>query len=89
MQLIDSEKVTFTSLDAGEVFMGGRYHSLIPIAQEIAAGGLQHNYAVAVIKKNTMKDVTSLRDLRNKKACFAGVGTLAGWTLPIYTVSFY
>jgi len=43
-------------------------------------------YAVAVIKKGTLRDVQTLQDLRGKKACFAGVGTLAGWVIPIYKV---
>lgn len=87
MILLDEEKVTLTSLDAGEVFVGGRYHSLIPIAQEVSQTGLTSHYAVAVVKKNTLADVTSLRDLRGKKACFANVGTLAGWIIPVYTVN--
>lgn len=43
-------------------------------------------YAVAVIKKNTLPGVHTLHDLRGKKACFAGVGTLAGWVIPVYKV---
>lgn len=35
MSLLDQEKVHVTSLDAGEVFIGGRYHSLIPIMHEV------------------------------------------------------
>lgn len=43
-------------------------------------------YAVALIKKNTLNDVYNLGNLKNKKACFAGVGTQAGWNIPINTV---
>ena len=32
-------------------------------------------HAVAVIKRGSLSHVTSLRDLRNTHACFAGVGT--------------
>lgn len=87
MTMLDEEKVHLTTLDAGDVFIGGRYHSLIPIMQEVYQGGFKHFYGVAVIKKGTLKDVYSLKDLRNKKACFSNVGSLAGWVLPIYTVS--
>lgn len=86
MEWLDEEKATFTTLDAGEVFIGGRYHSLVPIAQEVLDGGFKHYYAVAVLKKNSLPDVTSLYDLRGKKACFPGVETFAGWVLPINTV---
>jgi melanoma-associated antigen p97 len=87
MALLDYEKAHLTLLDAGEVFVGGRYHSLVPIMQEIYESGVNYQYAVAVVKKNSLPDVLHIRDLRGKKACFAGVGTLAGWVTPIYTVS--
>jgi ABC-type phosphate/phosphonate transport system substrate-binding protein len=49
-------------------------------------GNQKTYYAVAVIKKGTLADVRTLQDLRGKKACFAGVGTLAGWVIPVYKV---
>ncbi|XP_075238326.1 transferrin 2 [Lycorma delicatula] len=86
LTMLDEEKADLTNLDAGEVFIGGRYHSLIPIAQEIYPGGLKYYYAVAVIKKGTLADVTHLRHLKGKKACFSEVGSQAGWVLPVYTL---
>lgn len=74
------------SLDAGEVFIAGRYNSLIPIMQEAFDGGFTNYYAVAVVKQGTIPEVTSIRDLRGKKACFSEVGSQAGWTIPVYTV---
>ena len=35
MSLLDQEQGDITTLDAGEVFIGGRYHSLVPILQEV------------------------------------------------------
>lgn len=87
IQLIDSEKAHMMSLDAGNVFMAGRYHSLIPIMQESFDGGFVNYYAVAVVKKDGIPDVASIRDLRGKKACFPEVGSQAGWTIPIHTVN--
>lgn len=87
IKMIDGEKAHIMSLDAGEVFIAGRYFSLIPIMQETLEGGLSNYYAVAVVKRDTITDVHHLRDLRNKKACFAYVGSQAGWNIPIYTVS--
>lgn len=80
--------MTLTSLDAGEVFIGGRYLSLVPISQEVLEGGFKFYYSVAVVKKGTLPDVQSIRDLKYRKACFSGVGTMAGWVLPIRTVGF-
>lgn len=86
IQLIDSEKAHIMSLDAGQVFVAGRYNSLIPFMQESFEGGFTNYHAVAVVKKGSLPDVTSIRQLRGKKACFSEVGSQAGWTIPIYTV---
>jgi ABC-type phosphate/phosphonate transport system substrate-binding protein len=83
---IDTDEAHIMSLDAGEVFIAGRYSSLVPIMQETLEGGLNNFYAVAVVKKGTLPDVYHLRDLRNKKACFAYVGSQAGWNVPIHTL---
>lgn len=88
MQFLDEGKATLTTLDAGEVFVGGRYNSLVPIAQEVLENGAQFYYSVAVVKKDTLPNVRSLFDLRGTKACFANVETFAGWVIPIYTVIF-
>ncbi|XP_055603385.1 melanotransferrin [Uranotaenia lowii] len=86
MQLIDDGKAHAMTLDAGEVYTGGRHHSLVPIMQEGYDGGFTQYFAVAVVKKESLRDVTNLRHLKGKKACFAWVGSHAGWTIPIYTL---
>lgn len=86
IRLLDEEKATLTTLDAGAVFNAGRYHSLVPIAQGLLEGGFNYYYAVAVIKKGTLPEVNSLYQFRGRKACFAGVETFAGWILPVNTV---
>ncbi|KAI4498584.1 hypothetical protein M0802_006290 [Mischocyttarus mexicanus] len=86
MSMLDQEKAEVTTLDAGEVFLAGRYHSLVPIMQEIYESGVNYQYTVAVVKKGSLPDVQSLEGLRGKKACFAGVGTLASWIIPINTL---
>ncbi|BES96762.1 TR_FER [Nesidiocoris tenuis] len=83
MYLIEEEKATLTTLDAGEVFVGGRYFSTVPILRHIYTDQHKYYYSVAVIKKGGLPDVSSLYGLRGKKACFTEVGTLAGWVLPI------
>jgi len=77
---------TVMVVDAGDLFVGGRYHSLVPILREVYEGGRDFYQAVAVIKKGSLPGVRSLADLRNKRACFAGVGTQAGWTIPLYNL---
>ena len=67
-------------VDAGDVFVGGRYHSLVPVLREVYDNNRDFYHAVAVIKRGSLteadgKPVYSLSDLRDKHACFAGVGT--------------
>lgn len=52
----------------------------------IFSGNMKHYYAVAVVKKGSLPDVHHIRDLRGKKACFANVGSHAGWVIPVHTV---
>ena len=86
MIMIDNNVADLTTLDPGELFVGGRYHSLVPIAEEQyrVHGGKDISYAVAVVPKSLY--LRSLYDLKGKKACFAGVGTLGGWVIPISKV---
>jgi len=89
MILIDNNQADLTSLDPGELFLGGRYHSLVPIAEELYQNEGDRSteasvYAVAVVKRNSA--IRTLRDLRGKGACFGGVGTFAGWVTPIHKV---
>lgn len=81
---IDQERAHLMTLDGGQVFAAGRYNSLVPIMQETYEGNIKAYHAVAVVKKDNLTDVRSIRDLRGKRACFPYVGSLAGWTIPIH-----
>lgn len=82
MVMLDNNVADITTLDPGEVFVGGREHSLVPFIEERYTDGL---YSVAVIPKRS--DIRNLYDVRGKRACFAGVGTLAGWITPMDKVT--
>lgn len=107
--MLDNNAADILSLDAGEVFIGGRYNSLLPLMQQLFEGiilsllflfyffyllihlfffidGSTEYYSVALVKKNTLNDVYNIGHLQGKKACFAAVGTQAGWNVPINTV---
>ncbi|CAG7721948.1 unnamed protein product [Allacma fusca] len=86
MVLIDNDMADVTSLDPGEVFVGGRYNSLVPILQELyddgeSLGQTDRLYPVTLVRKGS--SISSLTDLKGKKACFGGVGSLAGWLVPV------
>lgn len=72
------------TLDAGEVFVGGRYHSLVPILREVYDDNKDYHHSVALVKRNTLPDINTMRDLKGVRACFGTVGSLAGWIIPIY-----
>ncbi|XP_068625478.1 transferrin 2 [Battus philenor] len=84
---VDQGEASLLALDAGEVYIAGRYHSLVPIAQELYGNGEPYQYSVAVIKKGSLPSVqpgNGLYGLRGVKACFPGVGALAGWVMPVH-----
>jgi len=91
LDLARPEAPSVMVVDAGDVFVGGRYHSLVPILREVYEDNRDYYHAVAVIKRGSLtfedgKPVRTLSDLRGKHACFAGVGTQAGWTIPLYNM---
>lgn len=79
MQYLDKSEADVTTLDPGNVFVGGRYHSLLPIMQEVYTNNQAFYYSVAVVKRFGMPEFTRLADLRGKKACFPGVGIHGGY----------
>ncbi|XP_072934834.1 transferrin 2 [Epargyreus clarus] len=89
MNWVDRGEASLLALDAGEVYVAGRYHSLVPILQELYGRGESYQYAVAVVNKGglpTIQPGMGLHGLRGARACFPGVGSLAGWVMPIHTL---
>ncbi|CAH4037065.1 unnamed protein product [Pieris brassicae] len=89
MTWVDQGDASLLALDAGEVYVAGRYHSLVPLLQEVYGGGEPYQYAVAVVRKGSLPQVQpsgGLYGLRGVKACFPGVGSLAGWVMPIHVL---
>ncbi|GBP40151.1 Lactotransferrin [Eumeta japonica] len=89
MTWVDQSKASLLALDAGEVYVAGRFHSLIPLVQELYNKGEPYQYAVAVVKKGRLERVRpgeGLHAMRGAQACFPGVGALAGWVVPIHTL---
>ena len=78
MQYLDKSEADVTMLDPGNVFVGGRYHSLLPIMQEVYTNNQAFYFSVAVVKKFTLPEVQTIAQLRGKKACFPGVGIHGG-----------
>ncbi|CAH0597731.1 unnamed protein product [Chrysodeixis includens] len=89
MTWVDRGEASLLGLDAGEVYVAGRYHSLVPILQELYGRGEPYQYSLAVVRKGGLPAVQpgyGLTALRGAKACFPGVGALAGWVMPIHVL---
>ncbi|KAF2363139.1 Transferrin-like domain [Trinorchestia longiramus] len=83
MRSIDNDEADIVSLDANEIFLGGRYHSLVPIMKNVYQDGESSFYSVAVVKRDHFPSYSNLRDLRNTTACFPSVASMGGWVIPI------
>ncbi|XP_054723478.1 transferrin-like [Uloborus diversus] len=68
-------------LDGGDVYKGGRYFGLQPVAGELYNGTDATYYAVAVLR--SASDVKNLADLRGLRSCHTGMGRTAGWVMPV------
>lgn len=89
MSWVDRGEASLLGLDAGEVYVAGRYHSLVPILQELYGAGKPYQYSIAVVRKGALPSIQpgyGLSGLRGAKACFPGVGALAGWVMPIHVL---
>ncbi|KOB75135.1 Lactotransferrin, partial [Operophtera brumata] len=83
MTWVDRGEASLLALDAGEVYVAGRYHSLLYGRSET------YQYAVAVVRKGGLPSLQpgmGLQALRGARACFPGVGALAGWVMPIHVL---
>ncbi|KAK6177967.1 hypothetical protein SNE40_012821 [Patella caerulea] len=83
MEMIEQDLADLMTLDAGQGYFGGRYHNMMPIVAENYNSDVVEvpkYYSVAVFKKTRP---VSISTLRNRKICFPGIGTSAGWLYPI------
>uniref|UniRef100_A0A2P2I4V7 Melanotransferrin-like n=1 Tax=Hirondellea gigas TaxID=1518452 RepID=A0A2P2I4V7_9CRUS len=83
MVLLDLDEADIVSLDANEIFLAGRYHSLLPIMKNVYAGGDSEYYSVAVVQRGHLTNFRSLADLAGTTACFPSVSSMGGWVVPI------
>ncbi|XP_050694554.1 melanotransferrin-like [Eriocheir sinensis] len=83
MVLLDQGEADLVALNPNEIFIGGRYHSLVPLMKESYDGGRKNYYSVAVTHKGNLTHVRSLADLKDTVACFPSVASMGGWVIPI------
>ena len=81
MLAISGGEADVTAVEAGDLFTAGRWHGLIPIAVEEYGRGNGVKNAVVVAQAGLA--VESLQDLSGKRLCSPGVGSMAGWVIPV------
>lgn len=83
MELFEQDEVDLITLEAGQGYFAGRYHSMRPIVAEkydtIPNTPLEY-YAVAVKRRG---NPVTINNLQQKRACIPGIGSGAGWVYPI------
>lgn len=84
---IFEDQADLMTADAGDVYTAGKYYNLVPISSEVYSSligsGYTDIYSVAVVKR---KSEMSIQKLKGSNSCHGGVGTSAGWNVPISTL---
>ncbi|GAB1603632.1 melanotransferrin-like [Argonauta hians] len=81
MKLIERGVADLVTLDAGDVYTAGRKYNLVPIAAE-DYGDMSMSFHVVAVAKKTESYMT-LFNMKQKRACQAGVGRGDGWIIPL------
>ncbi|UYV72025.1 MFI2 [Cordylochernes scorpioides] len=75
-------KADLMEVDEHDIYIAGRWYNLAPIAHQYYSREREFRYqSVVLVKKNL--NIDALDGLKNRKACFTGVGRTAGYELPL------
>jgi melanoma-associated antigen p97 len=85
---IFEDQADLMTADAGDIYTAGKYYNLVPISSEVyssqvVSGAYSDIYSVALVKK---KSKMNIGKLRGSNSCHGGIGTSAGWNVPISTL---
>ena len=84
---IFEDEADLMTADAGDVYTAGKYYNLVPISSEVYSSTNNDNYkiiySVAVVKRSSGM---TIKKLKGSNSCHGGVGTSAGWNVPISTL---
>ncbi|CAH8588496.1 unnamed protein product [Schistosoma margrebowiei] len=83
MKLIKDGYADMVTLEAGDLYIAGKYFDLVPIVSENYGNGPFY-YAVAIVEK--VNPGLLISNWRHRRTCHSGVGKAAGWIIPLNTV---
>ncbi|CAH8595885.1 unnamed protein product [Heterobilharzia americana] len=83
MRLIKDGYADMVTLEAGDLYIAGKYFDLVPIVAENYGDGPLY-YAVAIVEK--VNPGLLISNWRHRRTCHSGVGKAAGWIIPLNTV---
>lgn len=81
MQLISDGDADMMTLDAGDIYLAGEKYGLKPIAAE-DYGNMEASFYVVAAAWKRNPDMT-LFNLKDKRACMAGMARGDGWIVPV------
>ncbi|KAK6185239.1 hypothetical protein SNE40_007513 [Patella caerulea] len=73
-----------TTLDGGDLYTGGRYQGIVPIAAETYKNVNSEStsyWAVAVVRKGNRG--VNIKNLKDSRSCHTGIMKTSGWNVPI------
>ncbi|XP_057596323.1 melanotransferrin isoform X2 [Hippopotamus amphibius kiboko] len=84
MRQIQAGQIDAVTLKGEDIYTAGKAYGLIPAAGELYApeDRSSSSFAVAVVKRNSSYAFT-LDELRGKRSCHPGLGSPAGWGVPV------
>ncbi|CAH8584648.1 unnamed protein product [Schistosoma guineensis] len=83
MKLIKDGYADMVTLEAGDLYIAGKYFDLVPVVSENYGNGPFY-YAVAIVEK--VNPGLLISNWRHRRTCHSGVGKAAGWIIPLNTV---
>ncbi|EDM11456.1 antigen p97 (melanoma associated) identified by monoclonal antibodies 133.2 and 96.5 (predicted) [Rattus norvegicus] len=84
MQQIQAGHIDAVTLRGEDIYRAGKAYGLVPAAGELYAEEDRSNsyFVVAVVRRDSSYSFT-LDELRSKRSCHPGLGSPAGWEVPI------
>ncbi|CAG4974989.1 unnamed protein product [Parnassius apollo] len=82
LKIVQDNGSDLAAVDDMRVAAASKKYNLHPVFHEVYGDAKTPNYAVAVVKKNTV--INNIEDLRGKRSCHNSFGTFSGLAAPLF-----